>query len=140
MIKTAKKFKVDGKKWLERTKGREGVSLAQGYLWKGNGRSLMIEIANNKATLRYKGVKVGSSRLEITLPIPQRIARWIKPAVMLKKLRYTIGNWEVDSFINLSEFMLLAESTTAEDFPEWLLDEITTDDEFRSSTLIKKVV
>lgn len=140
MIKTAKKFKVDGKKWLERTEGRTGAKLSQGYIWKGTGRSLMLEVREKGSQLKYKGIRVGNSRLEISLSIPGFVSDWVLPKVMLKKIRYTVGDWEVDSFINLDEFMLLAESSIAEDTPEWLLEEVTHDDKFHSSHLIKKVV
>lgn len=150
MIKTARKFRVDGQRWINRLSRSPGTNVSQGYIFRALGRSLMLENIGSKSFLRFKGKKKGHSRIEFDLRIPRSFADHIAPSGMIRKLRHSeIGSdgklWEIDSYINLGEFMLLAEITLPTenaDFknPDWMLDDVTTFDEFRTSQLMKKVV
>ena len=112
-LETERKFLVKGDAW--RTLG-EGVPYAQGYLSRGDGRTVRVRIAGNMAFLTVKGPVSGITREEFEYDIPlqdamRMLALCHTPLVEKKRTTIPVGRhfWEVDEFTGENAGLIVAE-------------------------------
>lgn len=143
-VETERKFLVSGDAW--RSLG-EPVPYAQGYLARGDGVTVRIRIAGEKAFFTVKGPVVGISRPEFEYPVPLGDAReMIKlckdPVIEKTRTRIPHGAhvWEVDEFGGQNRGLIIAEvelSSPDENvtLPPWIDAEVTGDPRYFNSNL-----
>jgi len=127
--------------------GVEGVPYAQGYLSRGNGRTVRVRIAGTKAFITIKGPVTGISRPEFEYEIPVEDARQMLSLCdgpVIEKIRHRILHgrhvWEVDEFLGENTGLTVAEVelANAEDsveMPSWIGKEVTGDPRYYNSNL-----
>jgi adenylate cyclase len=143
-VETERKFLVSDDAW--RSQGTP-VSYAQGYLARGNGVTVRIRIAGEKAFLTVKGPVEGISRPEYEYPVPVEDARGMMtlctdPVIEKQRTRVPHGShvWEVDEFSGDNSGLIIAEVelSSAEDevsLPPWVGPEVTGDPRYYNSNL-----
>jgi adenylate cyclase len=125
----------------------EGVTIAQGYLMRGDDRSLRIRQFGDDYILTFKAGK-GITRTEIertlTAPEGEHLFKHVLLEPPIAKVRHTLQvgahTWEIDVFCAENEGLIVAEIELldeSEDFerPDWLYDEVSTDPRFLNSNL-----
>jgi len=143
-VETERKFLVSGEAW--RSLGSP-VPYAQGYLARGNGVTVRIRIAGEKALFTVKGPVEGISRPEFEYQVPIEDAREMlrlcnDPVIEKTRTRVPHGShdWEVDEFGGENRGLIVAEvelSSPDEDvaIPPWVGDEVTGDPRYYNSNL-----
>ena len=143
-VETERKFLVSGDAW--RSLGSP-VPYAQGYLARGNGVTVRIRIAGEKAFLTVKGPVEGISRPEFEYQVPIEDAREMlrlcnDPVIEKTRTRGPHGShvWEVDEFGGENRGLIVAEvelSSPDEEvaIPPWVGDEVTGDPRYYNSNL-----
>jgi adenylate cyclase len=147
-VEIERKFLVTGDAW--RALG-EPALLRQGYLSTDPARTVRVRIENGQGVLTIKGKNSGATRGEWEYPIPvdeaAELLDTLCPAPLVEKhrTRVTVGNhvWEVDEFLGANQGLLVAEiELAAEDeiflLPEWVGAEVTGEQRYYNSSLIKQ--
>lgn len=139
-----RKFRVVSDGWLD---GSAGVRMSQGYLAKGDGRTVRVRIAGADAWLTVKGPTSGISRAEFEYPIPVSDALEMLllcgPGI-IDKTRHRIPHagkiWEVDVFHGDNDGLIVAEielldEAECPELPSWVGDEVSRDFRYSNSRL-----
>lgn len=149
MLEIERKFRVTSDAY--KTQARTKQHIAQGYLCTHPERTVRVRIKGEAGfvTIKGKGNQSGTTRLEWETELPLLEARPLlgicEPGV-IEKTRYEIeiGKhvFEVDEFAGENEGLVLAElelSHEDEAFPrpEWLGEEVTSDERFYNAYLSK---
>lgn len=141
-----RKYLVNHEKWNQLAKP-EGELYRQGYLLTDPNKTIRVRQAGGKGFLTIKSPSVGASRLEYEYEIPFKEAEELLSHFSiseLSKIRYKlpIGNkvWEVDEFLGENAGLLVAEielesEDEAFDVPEWIGEEVTTQQKYYNSNL-----
>jgi CYTH domain-containing protein len=143
-LETERKFLVNSDAW--RPLGKP-IPYAQGYLSRGDGRTVRVRIAGNKAFLTVKGPVTEITRHEFEYEVPLQDARsmlTLCEGPMIEKTRTTIpvGNhfWEVDEFSGPNAGLIIAEVELSNpeeivQIPDWIGAEVTGDHRYYNSNL-----
>ncbi|MBV8168879.1 MAG: CYTH domain-containing protein [Alphaproteobacteria bacterium] len=144
-VEIERKFLVSGADW-PRT---EGQRYCQGYLTRGESKTVRIRRAGSRAILTIKGPPRGITRAEYEYPIPvdhaeEMLATLCGPLVekMRFQVRHAGRTWSIDEFggrnagLRLAEIELERPDATF-DRPPWLGEEVTHDDRYRNSSLAR---
>ncbi len=144
-IEIERKFLVQGDEWRQLG---QGTVYRQGYVARGNGRTVRVRIAGDRGYLTIKGATSGLSRLEFEYPIPITDAAELLETLcdrpLIEKTRYRIEYagliWEVDEFAGENQGLILAEvELTSEDqaitLPSWIGEDVTHDPRYYNSNL-----
>ena len=143
-VETERKFLVSGDSW--RSLGNP-IAYAQGYLARGDGVTVRIRIAGEKAFFTVKGPVVGISRPEFEYPVPLEDAHEMlklckDPAIEKTRTRVPHAShvWEVDEFGGDNQGLIIAEvelSSPDEEvaLPPWVGIEVTGDPRYYNSNL-----
>lgn len=147
-IEIEKKFLLTGNGWKKLAKG---TAYRQGYLNSQKERTVRVRIIDSAGFLTIKGASVGATRMEFEYDIPLDDAKTLlnelceKP--IIEKNRYKIEFagfiWEVDEFFGENEGLVVAEielESEDQEFekPEWVGEEVTGDQRYYNSNLIKE--
>ncbi len=142
-----RKFLIKNDSW----KGlAEGSVYRQGYLSTVKERTVRVRTIAKKGYLTIKGITKGATRLEYEYEISVSDANEMlnilceKPIIEKKryKIEYKGMIWEVDEFFGENEGLVFAEiELLSEDqnfeIPEWIGKEVTGDQRYFNSNLIK---
>jgi adenylate cyclase len=143
-VETERKFLVSGDAW--RSLGTP-VPYAQGYLARGNGVTVRIRVAGEKAFFTVKGPVKGISRPEFEYPVPvndalEMLGLCKDPVIKKKRTRIPHAShvWEVDEFGGDNQGLIVAEvelSSPDEEvaLPPWVGSEVTGDPRYYNSNL-----
>lgn len=128
-----------------------GVPYCQGYIAKGNGRTVRVRIAGNQGWLTIKGPTVDLGRAEYEYEIPldeaQELLQTLCDRPVIEKTRYKIDyaglTWEIDEFTGENQGLILAEVelTDADQtimLPTWVGAEVSHDSRYYNSNLVKQ--
>lgn len=128
---------------------RSGIEIVQGYLYTDAFLTVRVRKAGERASLTWKGRKVGSTRLEFETDIPPSLAdlllNFAGPRQRIEKTRYAVEHagrsWDVDVFGGINEGLILAEAELKSpeepvSLPPWVGREVTNDPRFRNSKLV----
>ena len=141
-----RKFLVRNDTW----KTSNSTLFRQGYLTTDPNRTVRVRMAGNKGYLTLKGLNRGAVRLEYEYSIAVQDAREILDQLchhpLIEKRRYRVEhagcNWEIDEFLGNNLGLVLAEleldyEDQPFDRPTWLGEEVTYDDRYFNSSLVK---
>ena len=143
-VETERKFLVSGDAW--RSLGTP-ISYAQGYLASGNGVTVRVRIAGERAFFTVKGPVNGISRPEFEYPVPLDDAREMMKLCkdpVIEKTRTRIPHashvWEVDEFGGETRGLIVAEVELCDPnetvaLPDWIGAEVTGDPRYYNSNL-----
>lgn len=146
-VEIERKFLVKSQEWKEQA---IGIYYQQGYLSSHPERAVRIRTVQEEAFLTIKGKAKGAIRNEYEYQIPYEEAVEMlmllceKP--IIEKKRYKISYdglvWEVDEFEGENKGLIVAEvelSYEGQTFelPPWIGEEVTGDQRFFNSNLIK---
>lgn len=121
--------------WRQRAHAR--VPMVQGYLASGEGTSVRVRIAGERAWLNIKAGKLAAARLEFEYSIPPADARELLNVCrrpLIEKTRHLVREggfeWEVDEFHGDNAGLVVAElELEREDQkfprPDWVGTEVT---------------
>ena len=127
-----------------------GIRIKQGYLSTNKDAVVRVRVKNDKAYLTIKGPNNGISRLEFEYEIPFDEANEMldnlckKPVI--DKTRYIIKHdihiWEIDVFYGDNEGLVVAEVELKDEnekinLPSWIKEEVTSDNRYFNSNLMK---
>ena len=144
-----KKFLVNGDGY--KAEATKAVRITQGYLSSVPERTVRVRIKGDKGYITIKGIgsQSGASRFEWEKEIPvedvHELLKLCEPGI-IDKTRYIIPkgnhNFEVDEFYGDNEGLVVAEvELGAEDEsferPSWLSAEVTGDERYYNSMLMK---
>ena len=143
------KFLVDTEKWNALSKPEPSL-IVQAYIHNSKEVTVRVRIKGTSAYLTIKGQTIGLTRSEFEYEIPvsdaeEMIAQFSDKHI--RKYRYEIPvgkhTWEVDIFKGKLEGLLLAEvelNSENEVFekPDWITEDVSTDEEYYNAVLIKK--
>lgn len=147
-LEIERKFLLRSEAW--RAQARSRVLMRQGYLSSGGRCSIRARIAGEQAWLNMKAKRSGMTRLEYEYPIPVGEANEILDELcdgpLVEKYRHEVAIgahvWEIDEFLGdnaglvVAEIELASESETFER-PDWLSDEVTSDERYYNFNLAK---
>ena len=146
-LEIEKKFLVKDSSWKQQA---AGVYYRQGYLSSQPARVVRIRTIEDKAYLTIKGKSVGAARSEYEYEIPYEEAlemlNQICEKPVIEKIRYKIMYqdllWEVDEFEAENKGLVIAEVELENeyqniDLPPWIGEEVTMDERYYNSNLIK---
>ena len=141
-----RKFLVQSDVW----KTSKSTLFRQGYLTTDPKRTVRVRMANNKGYLTVKGLNRGAVRQEYEYSITVQDAREMLDQLchhpLIEKRRYRVEhagcNWEIDEFLGTNLGLVLAEleldyEDQPFDRPPWLGEEVTYDDRYFNSFLVK---
>jgi adenylate cyclase len=147
-LEIERKFLVVNDSW--RTRARQPVEIAQGYLGEGSKASVRIRVAGEQAWLCVKSARSGMTRLEFEYPVPvedgRTMLRQLTRDGLVEKTRFSVPEnshtWELDVFHGANDGLVIAElelERESEAFhrPEWLGLEVTDDARFYNGYLAK---
>ena len=142
-----RKFLVNNGDWRELG---TGTVYRQGFLSTMKERVVRVRIAGDKGTLTIKGANKGIVRAEYEYEIPLADAEALLDGLcekpIIEKTRYMVQHdahvWEVDEFEGENKGLVVAEvELSAEDQefkkPDWVGDDVSHDDRYFNSNLIK---
>lgn len=145
-IEIERKFLVKGDAWRSLA---VGVLYRQGYISRGNGRTVRVRQAGDRAYLTIKGRAIGLSRSEFEYEIPVDDAEIMlttlcdQPLIEKKRYRIKIGDliWEVDEFLGENQGLVLAEVELEQaeqtiTLPDWIGAEVSGDPRYYNSNLV----
>ena len=145
-LEIERKFLVKDASW----KGLiPGVSYRQGYLSRHRERTVRVRTAGERGYLTIKGSSRGAARSEYEYEIPhgealELLALCEKP--IIEKVRYRIAYqgvvWEVDEFGGENRGLVVAEVELATEdqaiqLPPWVGAEVTTEEKYYNSSLVR---
>lgn len=146
-VEIERKFLLQGDAW--RTLGQP-VLLRQGYLSSDPERTVRVRIEGEQATLTIKGKSVGATRGEWEYPIPladagELLSRLCEQPLIEKyrrRIPFAGQVWEVDEFLGANQGLMFAEIELASeqtqfDKPDWIGAEVTHDQRYFNSNLIR---
>lgn len=142
-----RKFLIANDDW--RAQVTSSKRLVQGYLNRGDERSIRVRIGGDKANINIKSTQDGIHRLEYEYEIPMADAEEMLEKVALPtvidKVRHLIPagdglTWEVDEFAGANAGLIIAEielPSAAHPFtkPGWLGEEVSHDRRYYNSKL-----
>ncbi len=145
-IEIERKFLVQSDAWRSLA---VGILYRQGYISRGNGRTVRVRQAGDRAYLTIKGATIGLSRSEFEYEIPMDDAEIMlttlcdRPLIEKKRYRIAIGDlvWEVDEFLGENEGLVVAEVELQEanqtlTLPAWIGTEVSGDPRYFNSNLV----
>lgn len=139
-----RKYLVRDDQWRQ---GAVGIRIRQGYLSRGNGKTIRVRLAGDRGFLTIKGPTVGISRDEFEYSIPADDALSLLElceGTIIEKTRHEIPYrgfvWEVDEFWGANEGLVVAEielptEDTKFDTPAWVGREVTDKGRYSNSRL-----
>lgn len=124
----------------------EGVKITQGYI--SRNPVVRVRICENKdktawavITIKGRGQRV-RKEFEYRIPVPHALALLqLCGHRILKKVRYRIGNWEIDEFkgrhkgLWLAEIELKTKKSKVPELPDWIGKEVTYDPRYNNASL-----
>lgn len=141
-----RKFLIDTEKWNKKGKP---VKMEQAYLMIDGHKVVRVRIAGEQAFLTIKGNLSGITRdeFEYEIPVDDAVQMMnLRTGAIVEKTRYIYEfrgkTWEIDVFEGENSGLIVAEielENENESFekPEWLLDEVSTDDRYYNFSLSK---
>ena len=142
-----RKFLIKRELWQPQSKG---VEIRQGYLSLDPERTVRVRTKGAKGYLTIKGKNQGISRTELEYEIPYEEAIQMLEELCLRplveKTRYLEQHgqqlWEIDIFAGDNEGLAVAEAElpsedTALALPIWIDREVSGEDRYYNSSLIK---
>ena len=148
-LEIERKFLLASDDWRARVRSRQ--LMRQGYLTGGSRCSVRARIANDQAWLNIKARRSGMTRVEFEYPIPvadaDEILGDLCEGPLVEKYRHEVpvGDhvWEIDEFIGDNAGLIVAEielESEQEHFerPSWLGMEVTDDQRYYNSNLVKQ--
>ena len=142
-----KKFLIKNENFKKLT---TGVLCIQGFLSTTKERVVRVRVMGEKAYLTIKGISKGATRTEFEYEIPVSDAQLMldelckKPIIKKYRYKIPIGElmWEVDVFLEKNEGLIVAEvelpyENKIIEFPDWIGKEVTGDQKYYNSNLIK---
>ncbi|MGA0616129.1 CYTH domain-containing protein [Paracoccus sp. KR1-242] len=143
-----RKFLVANDLW--RAQVLRKVNLRDGLVAVEDGRKVRIRFYDDRATLTVKGKRIGISRDEFEYEIPANDARIMLEqhcdSAILEKTRHHLmadgQEWVVDEYHGLLEGVVLAEielpsEDAAISSPPWLGEEVTGNDDYRKTSMVR---
>lgn len=142
-----RKFLIDAERW--KLQGKP-VKMAQAYLCIDEKKVIRVRVAGEQAFLTIKSNVKGISRDEYEYEIPLEDARkllHLNQGALVEKTRYLFEEqgklWEIDVFEGSNKGLIVAEielNSEHEHFekPEWILDEVSTDERYYNFNLSLK--
>ncbi|MCB1800495.1 MAG: CYTH domain-containing protein [Gammaproteobacteria bacterium] len=122
--------------------------LTQGYISRGERTAVRVRIQGDRAELNIKHSIDGVHRLEYEYPLPLADAQEMLDKVALRplidKTRHHVRRgdhlWEIDEFHGENDGLVVAEIELAHadevfDRPDWLGEEVSTDERYYNSNL-----
>ena len=142
------KFLLKNNSWRNLAKG---THYRQGYLNTDKNRTVRVRTIGNKAFLTIKGITIGATRKEFEYEIPfdegKTMLNELCEKPIIEKIRYKIKVendlvWEIDEFLGENKGLVLAEIELQYEEqrfikPDWLGQEVTSDQRFYNSSLVK---
>ena len=142
-----RKFLIKRELWQPQS---QGVEIRQGYLSLDPERTVRVRTKGAKGYLTIKGKNQGISRTELEYEIPYEEASQMLEELCLRplveKTRYLEQHgqqlWEIDIFAGDNEGLAVAEAElpsedTALALPIWIDREVSGEDRYYNSSLIK---
>jgi adenylate cyclase len=147
-IEIERKFLLASEAW--RGLGRPTL-MRQGYLCADPVRTVRVRIEGERAVITVKSKSVGASRgeweYEIPVPDAAELLERLCEQPLVEKVRHRIEHaghvWEVDEFLGENAGLVVAEielGAEAEAFekPDWIGREVTGDQRYYNSSLIRQ--
>ncbi|MGW5352151.1 CYTH domain-containing protein [Streptomyces sp. NPDC004031] len=148
-VEIERRFLVTGDGWQQEATGSS--TIVQGYLSLNPERIVRVRLVDGaRARITVKGLRVGNRRHEFEYAVPADDARFmlahlcVTPCIEKRRAvlgRRSPGEWVVDSFGGANTGLVVAEveydGTTAFDLPPWLGREISADDRYANSALVR---
>ena len=144
-LEIERKFLVDRNDWPR----GDGQRFCQGYLTRGESKTVRIRRCGPRAVLTIKGPPRGITRAEYEYPIPVDHAEEMFETLcgpLVEKVRFRVFHaghaWSIDEFAGGNKGLCLAEielQHPSDSFarPPWLGEEVTRDDRYRNSSLAR---
>ena len=142
-----RKFLIDKSILIEL---KDGFHISQGYIETTTKSVVRARIKNDLAFLTLKGETKGMTCSEFEYEIPVQDAKEIISELCqgntVDKTRYEIKHgqhlWEVDVFHGENEGLVIAEVELSDEsesveFPEWVVEEVTGQQKYFNSSLLK---
>ena len=151
MIEKERKFLVD-KTSLPNWNLSNGKRIKQFYFEHKNGAHLRFRISDSESELTIKGKRVGDERLEIEESISsnflQEVLKHFKFPIIEKTriVHFEFDcKWEIDFFHGIHEGLIIAEIELTNNnqkinYPEWISQEITDQEQYYNESLYKKLL
>ncbi len=149
-IEIERKFLVKKDLWNKKRKHLDHTFIRQGYLNRNAERTVRVRVRDNNGFLTVKGKNEGISRKEFEYDIPLKDAKQLLELCeggLIEKRRYTLSYdgmlWEIDEFFGDNEGLIIAELELEDEkesfsLPEWIEKEVSTDNRYYNSNLIKE--
>lgn len=146
-LEIERKFLMASEEW--RGLVSKSSAIKQGYLNSNPERTVRVRIIGNKGILTVKGKNVDTTRLEYEYEIPQKEALELlllceKPIIekVRNEVNYEGNLWEIDEFEGDNKGLILAEvelehADQEVDIPVWIGQEVSGDQRYYNSSLIK---
>lgn len=148
-VEIERKFLLASEAWREGAVA--AVDIVQGYLAQTDSCSVRVRIADEEATLNFKGLTIGRQRSEYEYAIPLADAREMIAAYcggrLIEKRRHLVDyaghRWEIDEFGGANAGLTVAELELArpdEAFapPPWLGREVTDEPRYYNIALVQR--
>lgn len=146
-LEIERKFLLRSDAWRDDV--HQSYALHQGYLSSNPGRTVRVRIRGERGILTIKGRGAGISRPEFEYDIPYDealvlLALCEQPTIEKVRHEVRVGEhlWEIDVFGGENAGLVLAEIELGEeneafDRPVWLGEEVSADQRYFNSSLIK---
>ena len=138
-LEIERKFLVASEAWRDDV--HRSVAYRQGYLSRGDGVSVRVRVAGDRANLNLKSATLDIARVEFEYPIPVDDATTLLELAgnVIEKTRYFVDHaghtWEIDVFEGANAGLVVAEvelGSRDETYtrPRWLGDEVSDDERY----------
>lgn len=147
-IEIERKFLLINDDWRQQV--HCSIQFRQGYLVGSDKSSVRVRIEGDKSNLNIKGATLGVRRQEFEYPIPMDDASELlstlcaKPLIEKTRHYITAGKhtWEIDEFAGDNQGLIVAEIELSHenesfDAQKWLGEEVSGDERYYNSMLIK---
>ena len=146
-LEIERKFLLRNSDWEKLIDRR--TSIKQGYLNSAKERTVRVRISDKTAFITIKGKTQNTTRQEFEYEIPYEDAESMLKLCetpLIEKTRFIVKDkgkiWEVDKFEGDNEGLIMAEvELTSEQeeviLPDWVGEEVSHDDRYFNSSLIK---
>ncbi|WP_258098897.1 CYTH domain-containing protein [Marinoscillum pacificum] len=147
-LEIERKFLLKNSDWRKLVE--EENLIKQGYLNSNAERTVRVRVKNSTAFLTIKGKSQNTVRQEFEYEIPlvdaELMLKLCEPPLIEKTrfiVKYQGKTWEIDEFEGENKGLTVAEielSSEDESFelPDWIGEEVSHDDRYFNSSLIKK--